>query len=198
MLNDKSTETKLKFLNSYLPLLQLAPNNDRQQLKEQLRDTYNEQIQSILQECTFEAKFLAECRQVLTFAFAHPIFDNTHKESYQKWIDLIDKAEGEQEEAGAENAVPSNPEPTTELEAKSKSSLVPSISINVTTSISALTDNQDDEEDEDDAEEQPEKTVVSKSKKLFLERASSSPMEQLTSFNLISKWSFTDIFNSIF
>jgi hypothetical protein len=173
VLNDKSTETKLKTLNLSLPLLHITPND--RQLKDQLKETYNELIQNILQECTFEAKHFDECRQVLTFALAHPLFDNVQKQSYQKWTDLIDKAETE---VNADTSVSGG-------DTVEKKSLSP---VNIGIDVGDVNRNGEDAL----KLEQIEKNNVMLKKKLFLEKAYSTPVnlgESKSSgpFNLISK-----------
>lgn len=89
VLNEKSTDKKLKFLISYIPLLKLAHSN--RVLNERLRDSYNELIQSVLEECLQEKRYLQECQDLLLLATLHPIFDSLQKLSYEKWAEMIQK-----------------------------------------------------------------------------------------------------------
>ena len=94
MLNEKSTDKKLKFLISYIPLLKLTNNN--RVLNERLRDSYNELIQSVLEECFEEKKHLQECQDLLLLATLHPIFDSLQKLSYEKWVEMIQQTSSSQ------------------------------------------------------------------------------------------------------
>ena len=68
-------------------------------LNEKLKDSYNGQVQFVLEECLFDQKFLHECREILLFAMAHPIFDSIQKLSFKKWWEKIDEISDESDQS---------------------------------------------------------------------------------------------------
>lgn len=129
VLDEKSTEKKLKHLNMYLPLLRMLSNNRSQ--NETLKDSYNNLIQNVLEECVFEKKFFTECRDVLLFACMHPIFDNIQKLSFQKWFELIDKSSTDSDQLPTSNL--SNHDVNEQHEGKSRK-----LNVEISSSINAF------------------------------------------------------------
>lgn len=101
ILSTKSIETQLKFLQLYLPLLKLTPDN--RAFNEKLKDCYNQLIQNALKECLMETKFLDQCEQIIMLASVHPIFDSNQRLSLQKWLDLFQEAAKSREVGSSSN-----------------------------------------------------------------------------------------------
>ena len=86
VLSEKSTETKLKILHLYLPLLRLNKNPS---LNEKLKDAYNDLLQTSFETCLQESSHLNECYELAVLASLHPIFDAVQESSFKKWTQLF-------------------------------------------------------------------------------------------------------------